>query len=203
MATQQLIDIIIKATDQASATAKKVDGQLKKVYSDVEKANSKAAKSTQKFNTELLRTGNQFQVVGGGAAQAANLLGQMKLDPKFGSTLDRAKSRMTVTIFFRIYFRRLNVVSSHCLMVLPFMSNCILNRVDSINSPITIPRHEFLITNCDRLFISRAPDICCIPIQTHLTIQIACICRPTIQSPFLMVFSINLSSPTIKHPIIS
>lgn len=95
MATQQLIDIIIKATDQASATAKKVDERLKKVYSDVEKANSKAAKSTQKFNTELLRTGNQFQVVGGGAAQAANLLGQMKLDPKFGSTLDRAKLKVS------------------------------------------------------------------------------------------------------------
>ena len=95
MATQQLIDIIIKATDQASATAKKVDDQLKKVYSDVEKANSKAAKSSQKFNTELIRTGESFQVVGGGAAQAANLLGQMKLDPKFGSTLDRAKLKVS------------------------------------------------------------------------------------------------------------
>ena len=95
MATQQLIDIIIKATDQASATAKKVDAQLKKVYSDVEKANSKAAKSSQKFNTELIRTGESFQVVGGGAAQAANLLGQMKLDPKFGSTLDRAKLKVS------------------------------------------------------------------------------------------------------------
>ena len=80
---------------QASATAKKVDAQLKKVYSDVEKANSKAAKSSQKFNTELIRTGESFQVVGGGAAQAANLLGQMKLDPKFGSTLDRAKLKVS------------------------------------------------------------------------------------------------------------
>lgn len=95
MATQQLIDIIIKATDQASSTAKKVDEQLKKVYSDVEKANSKAAKSSQKFNTELIRTGESFQVVGGGAAQAANLLGQMKLDPKFGSTMDRAKLKVS------------------------------------------------------------------------------------------------------------
>lgn len=95
MATQQLIDIIIKATDQASATAKKVDEKLKKVYSDVEKANSKAAKSSQKFNTELIRTGESFQVVGGGAAQAANLLGQMKLDPKFGSTMDRAKLKVS------------------------------------------------------------------------------------------------------------
>lgn len=95
MATQQLIDIIIKATDQASTTAKKVDEKLKKVYSDVEKANSKAAKSSQKFNTELIRTGESFQVVGGGAAQAANLLGQMKLDPKFGSTMDRAKLKVS------------------------------------------------------------------------------------------------------------
>ena len=95
MATQQLIDIIIKATDQASATAKKVDDRLKKVYDDVEKANSKAAKSSQKFNTELIRTGESFQVVGGGAAQAANLLGQMKLDPKFGSSIDQAKLKVS------------------------------------------------------------------------------------------------------------
>lgn len=95
MPTQQLIDIIIKATDQASSTADKVDQKLKQMYGSVNAANEKAARSGEKFNAELIRTGESFQVVGGGAAQAANLLGQVKLDPNFGSTIDRAKLKVS------------------------------------------------------------------------------------------------------------
>ena len=95
MPTQQLIDIIIKATDQASSTADKVDQKLKQMYGSVNAANEKAAQSGEKFNAELIRTGESFQVVGGGAAQAANLLGQVKLDPNFGSTIDRAKLKVS------------------------------------------------------------------------------------------------------------
>ena len=91
MPTQQLIDIIIKATDQASATADKVDQKLKKFYNDVDKANEKAAKSTEKFDQSLINTGQSFQVLGGGAAQAANLLGQIKMNPQAGSSIDQAR----------------------------------------------------------------------------------------------------------------
>ena len=95
MATQQLIDIIIKATDQASNTAKKVDQQMKKVYDDIDKANSKAAKNTQKFNKELINTSQSFQVVGGGATHAAQMLQQVRMDPNFGSSIDRAKLKVS------------------------------------------------------------------------------------------------------------
>ena len=91
MVAQQLIDIIIKAEDQASETAKKVDDKLKKMGDTASKANDNATKSTYKFNDALLKVNNSTGVVGSGAAQAANLLGQMKLDPNFGSSIDRAK----------------------------------------------------------------------------------------------------------------
>ena len=88
---QQLIDIILKVEDQASAAADKVDKKLQKFGESATRANNKATQSSQKFNQELLKSGENFQVVGEGAAQAANILGQMKLDPNFGSTMDRAK----------------------------------------------------------------------------------------------------------------
>lgn len=91
MVAQQLIDIIIKAEDQASETAKKVDDKLKKMGDTASKANNDATTSTYKFNDALLQVNNSTGVVGSGAAQAANLLGQMKLDPNFGSSIDRAK----------------------------------------------------------------------------------------------------------------
>ena len=93
--TQQMIDIIIKAKDQASETANKVDQKLKKFYNNVSKANDKAAKSSQKFNAELLRAGESFQVVGGGATQAAQMMQRVKMDPNFGTSIERAKLQVS------------------------------------------------------------------------------------------------------------
>lgn len=95
IASQQLIDIIIKAKDQASSTADKVDQKLKKFGDNASKANEKATKAAQKFDQALINTGQSFQVVGSGAAQAANVLGQMKLDPNFGSSINQAKLKVS------------------------------------------------------------------------------------------------------------
>lgn len=93
--SKQIIDILIKAEDQASSTADKIKDKFKKFGDNAAKANEKAAKSSHKFNQNLIQTSNSLGVVGSGAAQAANILGQMKLDPKFGSTLDRAKLKVS------------------------------------------------------------------------------------------------------------
>lgn len=95
IATQQLIDIIIKATDEASKVAKQVDSSMRKIGDTSSQANQKAAKSTYEFNKKLLEANNSLQVVGGGAVEAANLLHQMKLDPSMGNSIDRAKLKVS------------------------------------------------------------------------------------------------------------
>ena len=91
MVSKQLIDIMIKATDEASATAKKVTDNLKKIGDTASKSNKKAVDSTAKFRNELTQASNSLSVVGASSVHATNMLQQMKLDPNFSSTMQRAK----------------------------------------------------------------------------------------------------------------
>ena len=91
MVSKQLVEIIIKAQDQASSKANEVDRSLEKIG----RTGTVATQSTNKFNESLLKANNSLGVVGNGAHQAANLLNQMKLDPNFGSTMDRAKLKVS------------------------------------------------------------------------------------------------------------
>lgn len=95
IATQQLIDIVIKASDKASKIADQVDKKMKGLGDNTAKANEKAAKSANEFDKALINTSNNLQLVGGGAVQAANALHMMKMDPNMGSSVDRARLKVS------------------------------------------------------------------------------------------------------------
>lgn len=95
IATQQLIDIVIKASDKASKIADQVDKKMKGLGDNTAKANQKAAKSAYDFDKALINTSNNLQLVGGGAVQAANALHMMKMDPKIGSSVDKARLKVS------------------------------------------------------------------------------------------------------------
>ena len=91
MASQELINIIIQAKDEATATAKKVDASLRNMGKSASSSMKQATRSTEEYRKALNSASNELSVVGGSAVQAANLLHQMKLDPNFSSTLNRAR----------------------------------------------------------------------------------------------------------------
>jgi len=95
MVSQQIIDIIIKAEDRASQQAKKVEEKFKGLGDTTNKAMDNASKASEKLNDTLGKTNESLSVVGGGAVQATQQLQQIQLNPNLGSTIDRAKLKVS------------------------------------------------------------------------------------------------------------
>lgn len=133
IATQQLIDIVIKASDKASKIADQVDKKMKGLGDNTAKANEKAARSTYQFDQALISTSNNLSLVGGGAVQAANALHMMRMDPKIGSSVDKARLKVSqMGISLDSTKGKLLVFKNASIMAFDNLKNKVTNAASSI-----------------------------------------------------------------------
>lgn len=138
IATQQLIDIVIKASDKASKIADQVDKKMKGLGNNTAKANEKATRSAYEFDKALINTSNNLQLVGGGAVQAANALHMMKMDPKIGSSVDKARLKVSqMGIGLDTVKGKLLVFKNASVMAFDNLKNKVSNAASSIKGKLT------------------------------------------------------------------